>query len=101
MEGAAAERNALGVSQGPGGRGNRASGVEHARGDGSKILGGGTYDDKVGYFIQPTVVEAVDPKSKLMKEEIFGPVLTWYVYDAKDDTLTFSVVPMMHKFLPR
>jgi 1-pyrroline-5-carboxylate dehydrogenase len=58
--------------------------IEHARTDGSKILAGGTYDDKVGYFIQPTLVETPDPKSKLMCEEIFGPVLTWYVYDAKD-----------------
>jgi 1-pyrroline-5-carboxylate dehydrogenase len=58
--------------------------IEHARKDGSKILTGGTYDDKVGYFIRPTVVETPDPRSKLMREEIFGPVLTWHVYDAKD-----------------
>jgi 1-pyrroline-5-carboxylate dehydrogenase len=58
--------------------------IEHARGDGSKILTGGTYDDKVGFFIQPTIVEAMDPKSRLMREEIFGPVLTFHVYDAKD-----------------
>ncbi|MFO0571132.1 MAG: L-glutamate gamma-semialdehyde dehydrogenase [Polyangiaceae bacterium] len=58
--------------------------IEHAKTDGSKILAGGSYDDKVGYFIQPTLVETPDPKSKLMREEIFGPVLTWYVYDAKD-----------------
>jgi len=56
--------------------------IEHARGDGSKILCGGSYDDRVGYFIQPTLVETPDPKSRLMREEIFGPVLTWYVYDA-------------------
>jgi 1-pyrroline-5-carboxylate dehydrogenase len=64
--------------------------IEHARGDGSKILAGGTYDDKVGWFIQPTLIEAVDPKSKSMREEIFGPVLSWYVYDAArvDDALT-------------
>ncbi len=64
--------------------------IEHARGDGSKILAGGSYDDKVGYFIQPTLVETPDPKSRLMREEIFGPVLTWYVYDAGklDDALS-------------
>ena len=55
--------------------------IEHARKDGSRILAGGTYDDKVGWFIQPTLVEAVDPKSKLMQEEIFGPVVTAYAYD--------------------
>jgi 1-pyrroline-5-carboxylate dehydrogenase len=58
--------------------------IEHARKDGSKILTGGTYDDAVGYFIEPTLVETPDPRSKLMREEIFGPVLTWHVYDAKD-----------------
>jgi 1-pyrroline-5-carboxylate dehydrogenase len=58
--------------------------ISHARGDGSRILAGGTHDDKVGYFIAPTLVESPDPKSKLMQEEIFGPVVTWYVYDAKD-----------------
>jgi 1-pyrroline-5-carboxylate dehydrogenase len=45
------------------------------------ILAGGGYDDKVGYFIEPTLVEAKDPGYRLMCEEIFGPVLTTYVYD--------------------
>jgi 1-pyrroline-5-carboxylate dehydrogenase len=58
--------------------------IEHARKDGSKILAGGTYDDKTGYFIQPTLVETPDPKSRLMQEEIFGPVVTWHVYEAND-----------------
>ena len=44
------------------------------------ILAGGGCDDSVGYFIEPTVVVSKDPKSKLMSEEIFGPVLTVYVY---------------------
>jgi 1-pyrroline-5-carboxylate dehydrogenase len=47
-----------------------------------EVLCGGTYDDSEGYFIQPTVVESRDPRSKLMCEEIFGPVLTLYVYPA-------------------
>lgn len=46
-----------------------------------EILTGGTYDDSVGYFIQPTVVVTTDPMAKTMQEEIFGPVLTVYVYD--------------------
>ncbi len=41
---------------------------------------GGGCDDSEGYFIQPTVVQSNDPNSKLMREEIFGPVLTIYVY---------------------
>ena len=46
------------------------------------ILCGGTYSDKEGYFIQPTVVQTRDPRTRLMNEEIFGPVLTVYVYPA-------------------
>ena len=47
----------------------------------SKIIVGGGCDDSIGYFIEPTVVLTQDPKSKTMVEEIFGPVLTIYVYD--------------------
>jgi len=47
------------------------------------ILCGGTYDDSAGYFIQPTVVESKDPHSRLMCEEIFGPVIIVYVYPEK------------------
>ena len=46
-----------------------------------EIIVGGGCDDSTGYFIEPTVVVSNDPKSKLMAEEIFGPVLTVYVYD--------------------
>ncbi len=45
-----------------------------------EVLAGGGYEDKKGYFIEPTVVLSKDPKSRLMCEEIFGPVLTLYVY---------------------
>ncbi|MFP4001121.1 MAG: L-glutamate gamma-semialdehyde dehydrogenase [Thermoplasmata archaeon] len=45
-----------------------------------EILHGGGYESENGWFIEPTVVKTDDPKSKLMKEEIFGPVLTIYVY---------------------
>jgi len=52
------------------------------------IIGGGC-DDSTGYFVEPTVVVTRDPKCKLMVEEIFGPVLTLYVYpeDEYDETL--------------
>jgi 1-pyrroline-5-carboxylate dehydrogenase len=57
--------------------------IEHvkAHGDEARILAGGGYDKGRGYFIEPTVVEALDPKARTMAEEIFGPVLTVYVYD--------------------
>ena len=47
----------------------------------AEIIAGGGCDDSVGYFIEPTVVVTTNPKFKTMVEEIFGPVLTIYVYD--------------------
>jgi len=59
--------------------------IEYAReSDDAEILGGGDYSDEVGYFIRPTLIRTTDPKFKLMEEEIFGPVLTYYVYDDSD-----------------
>lgn len=48
------------------------------------IIAGGEYDKSVGYFIQPTVIQTSNPHFKTMEEEIFGPVLTVYVYKDKD-----------------
>lgn len=47
-----------------------------------KVIAGGKSDKSTGYFIEPTVLESKDPKSTTMCEEIFGPVLTVYVYSA-------------------
>jgi 1-pyrroline-5-carboxylate dehydrogenase len=47
----------------------------------ASIIAGGTADGSKGYFVQPTLVETKDPKYRLMCEEIFGPVVTAYVYD--------------------
>lgn len=47
----------------------------------AEIIIGGGYNETKGYFIEPTVVVVTDPKHKLMEEEIFGPVLTIFVYD--------------------
>ena len=49
--------------------------------DDAEIISGGTYDDSKGYFIQPTTILTTDPHFKTMEEEIFGPVLTIYLYD--------------------
>jgi 1-pyrroline-5-carboxylate dehydrogenase len=49
-----------------------------------EIIAGGGYDTSKGHFIEPTVVVSEDPRSKMMVEEIFGPVLTLYVYREKD-----------------
>lgn len=64
--------------------------IEYARSsEDSEILAGGGCDDSTGYFIEPTVVQAYDPKHRLMREEIFGPVVTIHVYDEDrwDETL--------------
>lgn len=47
----------------------------------AEIVFGGTYDKSKGYFIQPTIILANDPHFVTMEEEIFGPVLTIYVYE--------------------
>ncbi len=47
----------------------------------AEIISGGGYDDSKGFFIEPTVVLTTNPHFKTMEEEIFGPVLTIYVYD--------------------
>lgn len=58
--------------------------IENAKKDPSvKIIAGGNYSKSEGYFIEPTVIEAKDPKYITMCEEIFGPVLTVHVYDAE------------------
>ncbi|HAA10845.1 MAG TPA: 1-pyrroline-5-carboxylate dehydrogenase, partial [Cytophagales bacterium] len=58
--------------------------IEQAKdSDMAEIVAGGTYDKRKGYFIDPTVIVAKDPKFVTMEEEIFGPVLTIYVYQAE------------------
>jgi len=49
--------------------------------DKAEFIAGGGYDDSKGYFIEPTVIKVTDPHFTLMEEEIFGPVITIYVYD--------------------
>ncbi len=58
----------------------------------AKILAGGTTDDSVGYFIAPTLVEADDPGYRLLREEIFGPVVTAYAFDDSRWLETLSLI---------
>ncbi|HEY2327245.1 MAG TPA: L-glutamate gamma-semialdehyde dehydrogenase [Gaiellaceae bacterium] len=55
----------------------------------SDIVVGGGYDDSQGFFVEPTVIETRNPSFRLMQEELFGPVVTTYVYDENrwEDTL--------------
>ncbi len=67
--------------------------IEDVQGsDEASILVGGTCDKSKGYFIEPTIIEAADPKYITMCEEIFGPVLTFYVYDADKFEETLHLV---------
>lgn len=62
---------------------NIVSYIKHAKKDkSSKIIAGGGYSKKEGYFVEPTVIVTTDAKYKSMCEEIFGPVLTIHVYKA-------------------
>ena len=56
------------------------------------IIAGGNYDKSKGYFIEPTVLQTIDPNYTTMCEEIFGPVLTIYVYEPKDFEKTLELV---------
>ena len=64
---------------------NIAKFIDYAKGrDDAKIICGGNYDKSLGYFIEPTVIVTTDVKFRTMCEEIFGPVMTIYVYDEND-----------------
>lgn len=59
--------------------------IDNSKADSScKVIAGGQCDSSKGFFIRPTIIETTDPRSKTMVEEIFGPVLTVFVYDDKD-----------------
>lgn len=66
--------------------------IEKAKATGGQILIGGTGDDSVGYFVQPTVILTEDPKSVTMVEEIFGPVLTVYVFEDSNYDSTLDLI---------
>ncbi|RFS18856.1 L-glutamate gamma-semialdehyde dehydrogenase [Chitinophaga silvatica] len=67
--------------------------IDNAKKDASAtILAGGNYDKATGYFIEPTVIVTTDPQYVTMREEIFGPVLTIYVYDAEQFEETIKLV---------
>lgn len=58
----------------------------------TEIIAGGDYSDEVGYFIEPTVIQTDDPSYRTMCEEIFGPVVTVYVYADKKYDETVQLV---------
>jgi len=67
--------------------------IDHAdQADDAEILTGGKCDDSVGYFIEPTTILTTNPEFRTMCEEIFGPVLTIYLYDPADWQATLELV---------
>ena len=58
----------------------------------TEIVAGGVVDDTVGYFVEPTVIETRDPGFRLLRDELFGPVLTCYVYPEGDFEDTLELV---------
>lgn len=73
--------------------------IAHAKSSkNAEILGGGKCDKTRGYFIEPTIIQTTDPLDKLMTEEIFGPVMTVYVYDDKDVDKTVELVGTSTQF---
>ncbi len=69
-----------------------ASFLDFANNSDADVIIGGSYDKSKGYFIDPTVIVTDDPHFKTMEEEIFGPVLTIYVYDPEKYEETLDLV---------
>jgi 1-pyrroline-5-carboxylate dehydrogenase len=67
----------------------QADAIAEAKRAGAEIVAGGDTDDSEGWFVRPTVIKTEDPDFRLMRDELFGPVVTAYVYDERkwDDTL--------------
>jgi len=66
--------------------------IQKAKDAGAEILIGGSGDDSKGYFIQPTVILSKDPKMVTLVEEIFGPVVTVYLFDDADYEKTLDLI---------
>ncbi len=67
--------------------------IKHAHAaDDVEVIAGGTYDDSVGYFIQPTLVQVQDSAYQLMCEEVFGPVVSLYAYPDAEWEQTLQIV---------
>jgi 1-pyrroline-5-carboxylate dehydrogenase len=67
-----------------------ADAIDSARAAGAEVLAGGECDDAEGWFVEPTVLVTDDPQSDTMVRELFGPVLTVYVYDDADWSRTLE-----------
>ena len=73
--------------------------IDNAKADSKvQVIAGGSYNKSKGYFIEPTVLVAKDPNYVTMREEIFGPVITIYVYDDNDFDKTLDLIDTSTKY---
>ena len=73
--------------------------IDNAKADSKvQVIAGGSYNKSKGYFIEPTVLVAKDPNYVTMREEIFGPVITIYVYDDNDFEKTLDLIDTSTKY---
>ena len=73
--------------------------IDHANDSAdAEVIAGGKYDDSKGYFIEPTIIEAKTADYKSMVEEIFGPVLTVFVYQDNDLDKTLEICDSSTKY---
>lgn len=73
--------------------------IEQAKKDAdAEIIAGGNYDKSVGYFIEPTVIVTTNPKYTTMETELFGPVITIYVYEDADWETTLELVDQTSEY---
>ena len=73
--------------------------IEQAKKDAdAEIIVGGNYDKSVGYFIEPTIIVTTNPKYTTMETELFGPVVTIYVYDDADWETTLQLVDQTSEY---
>tara|TARA_B100000700_G_C14957998_1_gene814953 strand:- start:358 stop:1521 length:1164 start_codon:yes stop_codon:yes gene_type:complete len=72
---------------------NIASYINYAKkSDEAEIIVGGNYNKSKGYFIDPTIIVTTNPQFKTMVEEIFGPVITIYIYNEEEWTETLKII---------
>jgi len=73
--------------------------IEQAKKDvDAEIIVGGNYDKSVGYFIEPTIIVTTNPKYTTMETELFGPVVTIYVYEDADWETTLELVDQTSEY---
>lgn len=73
--------------------------IEQAKKDvDAEIIVGGNYDKSVGYFIEPTIIVTTNPKYTTMETELFGPIVTIYVYEDSDWETTLELVDQTSEY---